>query len=186
MPEATRVVQHIPEGPTLASSLVPVVDTIRQLYSQFGMRSYCVYLVHVAWSGQRRGEGEQVELSRVEILPTPQVQDMGATGLNLPAFGLTEGGGISVEQISCRYTEDDLLGKTPDLQDPAFPATGWVNREFFWEVVENRPSDPAPVRRRYVPDAVPMLTRDIFQWKIHLTKQDYNNDRRGGSSRRGP
>lgn len=186
MPELTRAVRPVSEGPTMANQLTPIVDTIRQLYTQFGLRSYRVYLVHTAWSGRRIGEGEAQEIARTEILPTPLVRDLSSTTFQLRAFGLTEEGGTSIEQISLRYTEDDLCGRTPDLQDPAFPAVGSSSVEFFYEVVENRNSFPTPVRRRYVPNAVPQLTRDIFQWKVMLTKQDYNRDRQGGYTKRGP
>jgi hypothetical protein len=110
-----------------------------------------------------------METARIEILPTPKVADMAATTVALQAMGLTEVGGLTVSQISLRYTEDDLTGKTPDLTDPEMPRTGLRNAEFFWEVVENRPTGPTPVPRRYVPADVPM--RGNTGWTIALIKQ---------------
>jgi hypothetical protein len=185
MPEVTGAVHPVPARmPTLGTDLVTTVDDLRQLYTDFGLRPYRVFLVHVAWSGGRRGDGNPIELSRREILPTPRVLDMGSTSFALRSIGLTEEGGVVIEHVSPKYTEDDLLGRTPDLIDPAFPATGLANVEFFWEVAENRPSNPEPVRRRYVPSSTPMLTRDIFQWRVGLVKQDLNRDRRGGFDKR--
>lgn len=166
-----------PGESNLATRLVPTVDKIRQLYTRFGMRSYRVWLVHVLWSGQRIGDGTAIEVSRQEILPTPNVIDMQGTSEVMHAIGLSEEGGISIDQISAKYTEDDLMGMTPDLVDPALARTGVRNAEFFYEVIEARPSNPQPIPRRYVPDGVPMLSRDEFQWKISLKKQDFNRSR---------
>ena len=48
IPEVTGRVKPVAiNGGTLASKLVPVVDKIRQLYTNFGVRPYRVYLVHV-------------------------------------------------------------------------------------------------------------------------------------------
>lgn len=186
MPEATGQVKPVAGGPTLASRLVPVVDRVRQLYTRFGTRPYRVFLVHVKWSGTRLGEGTPMEISRRELLPTPRIVDMAATSTALAAVGLAEEGGLSIDQISAKYTEDDLTGKTPDLQDPVLQLTGMRNAEFFYEVVENRPSNPSPTRRRYVPNGVPSLSRDGFMWRVSLTKQDFNRARDGSFTRRGP
>jgi hypothetical protein len=180
LPELTGAVKALPPGhgdSALASALTPVVDEIRQLYTEFGVRPYQVFLIHMQWSGNRIGEGSAVEISRREILPTPQVVDMGSTTEVLRQFGLTEEGGLVVDQVSTKYTEDDLMGRTPDLIDPTMPRTGLSTVEFFWEVIESRPSNPASVPRRYVPVGVPMLSRDRFQWRVALAKQDYNRSR---------
>lgn len=180
LPEAGAQVRPLVDseiGQSLANKLVPVVDKIRQLATKFGVRPYRVYLVHVQWSGSEIGAGSPVQISRKEILPTPQVLDMASTTEVLRSFGLTEEGGVMINKISAKFTEDDLLGRTPDLVNPAMPRTSLRNVEFFWEIVENRKSDPAPVPRRYVPNSTPMLSRDRFQWKIALTKQDSNRAR---------
>lgn len=185
LPEVTGRVKPVPiNGGTLASRLVPVVDKIRQLYTNFGVRPYRVFMVHVQWSGDRIGDGVPRELSRREILPTPRVGDISGTTEMLRASGLTEEGGISVDQISAKYTEDDLLGRTPDLQDPAMPRTGLRQMEFYWEVVENRPSSPTPVRRDYAPSTAPALSRDGFQWRVNLAKRVFDRARDGGWNRR--
>ena len=185
LPEVTGQVKPVQiNGSTLASRLVPVVDKIRQLYKRFGIRPYRVFLVHVQWSGTRIGEGNAIEISRRELLPTPRVSNMGSTTEVMRAVGLTEEGTLSVDQISAKWTEDDLLGRTPDLIDPAFPRTGNRKQEFFWEVMENRPSTPSPARRDYVPNGVPALSRDGFQWSVTLTKRAFDRNRAGGFDRR--
>lgn len=178
LPELSGQVRPVQQtNTTLASRLGPTVDRIRQLYTSFGIRPYRVFLVHMKWPGGQRGHGVPQELSRREILPTPRLLDMSGTTQVLRAFGLQEEGSVAIDQITPKYTEDDLLGKTPDLIDLEVPRSGPPDVDFFWEVVENRPSTPQPVRRRYVPNSVPCLVQDGFQWKITLTKQEYNRGR---------
>lgn len=164
---------------TLAGELIPVADSIRELYSAFGIRAYRCYLVHGQWSGQRRGEGVLQIISRRELTPTPRVRDLGQVSEVLRSTGLTEEGGVVIDQISGRYTEDDLMGLTPDLQEPALQRTSRAMVEFFWEIVESRPSTPTPIVRRFRPVSVPMLSRDGFAWTVGLTKQDFDSGRTG-------
>ena len=163
--------------PTLTVGLIPIVDSARQMLSNFGMRPYRVFLVHVLWPSGRRGMGNQVVISNRELLPAPKVVDMSATTEILHAFGRDEEGGLSIEQISAKYSEDDLLGVTPDLAELVPSGTDTANVDFFYEVQEARPTSPQPASRRYVPSSVPMLSRGSLSWKISLTKQDYDRDR---------
>jgi hypothetical protein len=186
IPEQSREVRglrsdEVPQ--TLAAELIPIVDEIRQLAVDLGANPYRVFLIHEQWPGPRRGQGDPVVISCREIVPPPKVSDMTATRMMLRSVGLTEEGSLLVSQISGHYTEDDLLGKTLDLQDPVKSRTGAGDVDFFWEVVENRPSNPAPVRRRYRPDGVPMLSRDGFQWKVPLVKAEPNRSRQGAFTR---
>lgn len=164
---------------TLASKLVPTVDLVRNLYSKFGVRPYRVFMVHSQWTGGEQGIGQEVITSRIEILPTPRLRDMGAVNTVMRETGLTEEGDIEVDQISARYTEDDLTGRTPDLRDSNLPRTSAMAVDFYWEIVENRGQDPYPVIRRFNPRNVPGLSRDGFQWRVTLIKQDYDRGRRG-------
>lgn len=164
---------------TLAAKLIPIVDRIRQLNTRFGTRSYRVFLVHVQWSGLRRGAGTPQELSRVEILPTPACADLDSVSEVLRPQGRTEEGGLSVTEISGKYSEDDLRGLTPDLIDVTNPRTLLPNVEFFWEVVEARSASPAPVRRRFTLGAAPSLSKDTIQWRVQLMRQDYDRSRTG-------
>jgi hypothetical protein len=151
----------------LIYDIAPAVDQIRQIATDLGTRPYRVFLVHIVWTGTRRGDGQPSEIARIEILPTPKVSS--STSFAMQAMGLTEMGGISVSQISLRFTEDDLTGKTPDLIDPAMTRTGLRNAEFFYEVVERRPTGPTPIPRRYIPADVP--TRGNTGWRVNLLKQ---------------
>ncbi len=156
---------------TLAAKLVPTVDKLRQLSTTFGCRPYRVFLVHVLWSGGRVGSGTPSEIGRREILPTPYVIDLSSTTELLSPFGRTEDGSAIVDQISEKFSEDDLMGGTPDLADPASPYTGRPGAEFFWEVRESRDTSPAPVARHYVPAGAP-TRKPPMGWRITLTKRD--------------
>lgn len=164
---------------SLAVSLQTTVDSLRQLHTTFGVRPYRVFLVHLLWSGGRPGVGDPVEVSRVEILPTPLVRDMSAVGQVLASTGLQEDGQLTVSQISTRFAEDDLMGRTPDLQDPALPRTSRGGIQFFWEIVQDRRIDPRGVPRRFAPVSAPSLSRDSFQWTVTLTRQDFDSGRGG-------
>jgi hypothetical protein len=166
---------------TLGQLLGPLVDRVRQIKTDLGLSPYRVFLVHVLWQGQlsRKGDGIATEISRVEILPAPRVLDMSATTELLSATALGEGGGLTVDRISARYSEDDLMGRTSDLQDPSMPRTSLPNAEFFWEVVQDRVAEPQAVRRRYVPAAAPHLDRSGVSWRITLSKLDYDRGRGG-------
>jgi hypothetical protein len=166
---------------TLAAQLTPLVDQLRQLAVDFGVRPYRAYLVHVAWTGNSVGDGSAVETSRREILPTPRVRDMGGLGEILESFGTTEAGSLTVDRISARFSEDELMGLTPDLLDPVLPRTGARNREFFWIIQENRPSCPPGRPRRFIPAAAPTLLRAGMEWRITLKKQELDPARNGNT-----
>jgi hypothetical protein len=167
---------------TLANRLVPVVDRIRHLSAIFGVRPYRVFLVHSTWTGGEIGVGRE-NVASIEIVPPPRVRELGSLTEVLRATGTTEEGDIEVDRISARYTEDDLLGRTPDLRDPNAPRTTVEGAEFFWEIVETRPSTPYPVVRRFAVRGLPELRRGAAEWTVRLVKQDYDRGRRGGTDR---
>ena len=167
---------------TLAYRLARTADRLRQLKSRFGIRPYRVFLVHGAWSGDRRGFGQFIVRSRIELKPTPRIRDMGAVRQMLRATGRSEEGDLYVDEISATLTEPDLMGDTCDLRDPSTPRTGASTAEFWWEVEEVRPGSPTPQVRQFVPVAAPDLRRDRFQWAISLAKRDYDPGRAGDTS----
>lgn len=169
---------------TLAQDLVPVVDSIRQIASDMGLRPYRVFLVHIAWAGPTRGIGQAQEVSRREILPAPEVSDMSSTSRVLESVGMVEEGGLRLRKISAALTEDDLLGRTPDLLMPDGTRRDRRNVEFFYEVVQQRPGAATPAaRRRYVPDSAADLKPGQAGWSISLKKQQADRARDGSMSR---
>lgn len=179
--EATGAVDPPPPyARPLAFRLVPIADKLRELKSRLGIRPYRVFLCHGRWSGTREGEGAFATTTRREIKPVPKVIDLAALRQNLRATGRTEEGDVRVEEISAALAEDDLMGRTPDLQDPVQPRTDRTNVDFWWEIEEQRPSDPQPVVRCFTPASAPTLVRDGFAWRITLAKRDYDPGRAGG------
>ena len=163
---------------TLGFDLVGVVDSVRGIAAELGLRPYRVFLVHAVWTGSQVGEGLARVTSRREILPPPRVRDIDSVNRNVHSTGLTEEGDVVIDQISARIPEDDLTGRTPDLRDPLLPRTSKRNVEFFWEIRELRPSTPPPPARRFSPPSkVPVLSRDGMSWRVTLTKQDYDAGR---------
>lgn len=169
---------------TLAGRLVPVADKLRALKARFGIRPYRVYMVHAVWTGGRRGVGNLTIASRREILPVPRMRDLAGVNRHLRATGLTEEGDISIDEISAKYAEDDLMGRTPDLENPELTRTSRPDVDFWWEVVEARAVGRPPVTRRFSPPVrVPELARDSMSWKVVLTKQGEDRGRNGGTDR---
>lgn len=96
---------------TLAHRLSPTVDRLRQRLTTFGLRSDRVFLVWTTFSGAARGEGDERELARVELLPTPRVSDMTAINFQPYAAGILPNGVLRIDRISNLYTEDQLRGR---------------------------------------------------------------------------
>jgi hypothetical protein len=141
---------------TIEGCLLPTVDSIRQIYTDFGLRPYRVFMVWVGWSadvnadgvvaGAERwlepgveGVGRPVLLKEVELLPTPLVGGLGGLSGDVEATGNTESGTVNVSQVSAGYTEDQLQGLVPPYRDPTFPDTLKKGVSFFYEIQENRP-----------------------------------------------
>lgn len=165
----------------LAVSLGSTADSIRHLHATFGTHIYRVFLHHQIWTGNVRGVGDIVTLSRREILPAPRVRDMSVMSRILKSTGITETGDVTVDRISISYSEDDLVGKTPDLTNPTLPVTSRSAIEFSWEIQESRPQTPDTLVRRFKPSGVP--DRKQVQWSIALVKADGDAKRDGSTQR---
>ena len=114
---------------SLVDSLLPVVDSLRELHTSFGTRSWQVYTVKRTWSGSRRGEGNGVDPdytdSAVELTPSPEVMDRRRRMLD--PTGMDEVGEVELHEVSLTYTETDLLG--------AAGGNLAANVEFFYKLV---------------------------------------------------
>jgi hypothetical protein len=97
----------------LAQRFAPTVDRIRQrTVVRFGLRVYDVSLVWTRWNGRERGEGDEVEIARVPIVPRPMIEDLSTVNFNPFAAGLLPQGAVRISQITTRLTADNLLGLT--------------------------------------------------------------------------
>lgn len=180
-------------GRSLAVDLRPLVDELRAMHSEFGLRPYRVFLVWGRWSGGARGEGQLQVRDREEILPTPLVEGMDGVSQFVRPVGLTEEGGARVKEISAAWTEDLLVGLRDGYVDesPPFQRTMQRDAEFWWEVRELRPRpaglQPEPREgaartRRFRVVGVPAISRDNFEWVVALEKQEYDPSREGDAA----
>lgn len=173
-PGQFTVLDQVSAGRTLLRSLVPCVDQIRDLYTQFGARSYQVAMVRTKWSGGERGMGHESVLSEELVLPTPLVAALSGVDRTAQQFGLAETGSVQVSQISARYTEDQLVGLGAGGE--RIPE----DESFYWEV-RAIVSDGTVARRRFFPQSVPSLDMLKLEWTVTLTKAGEDRGRSGGT-----
>jgi hypothetical protein len=158
---------------TLARRLTSTADSLRDLYTAFGLRPYRVKLVKTRWSEGVRGHGvEEVSLERL-IEPTPLVLDLSALQEIVQPVGLDEIGTIRLEQVSGRYTEDTLRGYD-DQGNPPGP-----DEQFYYEIEFPVPGDSDGVRRRFFLRSAPMYFADKFQWVLVLERSHEDRARNG-------
>jgi len=158
---------------TLARKFVGLGDTLRNMLTTFGLRTYRVSLVGIQWSGGERGVGTPTVLSELLILPTPKLVDMTALTEIVQPIGLDEAGSVQVEQISGTFTEEQLLGRDANGND--IPA----DQEFFWEIEFPRLDGKPGEKRRFFPRGAPMYYPGRLQWVVRLEKGHSNRQRDG-------
>lgn len=130
---------------------VGVVDRARQVATRLGARPDRVFLVWTRHGGEEFGEGDEVEIARHEILPTPKVNDRSAVALNPYSAGRLPVGAVRVTEISAgRHREALLAGK--ELPDGKPAPTGAT---FYFEIVDDGRDGNEPERRRFRLAATP-------------------------------
>lgn len=156
---------------SLVEQLGPAIDSLRQLYSDFGLRPYRVFSVVYEWTGGDVGRGTPRVISESELLPTPIVRDTAGVLGEQRSAGLVERGTVRIEQVSPRYTEDEV--RTLFHQLPLKPG-----QQGFIELrIDAR--DGNTERRRFVVRGVPYRDAGAFQWKVTLLRQDEDRSRAG-------
>lgn len=159
---------------SLARRFVPLGDSLRNLLTKFGLRTYRVTLVTVQWSGGERGVGTPVVIKEEMVLPTPKLSDLSGITEIVQPVGLDEVGQLFVSQISGRFTEDQLMGRASDGSDIAH------DTEFFWEIEFPSPDDGAPgEKRRFFPRGVPKYEPGRLAWTVRLEKSHEDRTRGG-------
>ena len=159
---------------TLGQALLPVADTLRNLLTDFGLSPYTVKLIFTRWSTGERGEGVEIVISEMPIVPTPKITDLTAVTTILTASGLAEQGEIMLSKISGTYTEEQLRGIWPDGR----PTDG--DTQFFYEIQFNEVQTGVPgERRRFFPTSAPYFDAPALQWRVNLRKQRDDRTRSG-------
>lgn len=184
---------------TLVARLGRVADRVRQVATNLGARPLRVFLVWTQAGGYERGEGEEEEIARAEILPTPVVSDLSALALSPFAAGKYPVGTVRVSEVSMhRFTRDVLTGRrvpravaekgreavrTGELDAFFSPASGEpIPKErvsFFYEVVDDgRFDDRRPSRQRFRLFGEPHPNAENVEWILFLerTSEDRSRD----------
>jgi hypothetical protein len=160
---------------TLAHRFIPLADSLRDMLSAFGLRSYKVAIIRVEWTGGKRGRGTPVILSEKTILPTPKLESVESLAEVLQPVGLEEQGSLELSQVSGTFSEEDLRGYSQDGE--GIPA----NHEFFYEITFISPSAGEPQRRRFFPASAPVYSPGKLQWSMRLQKANEDRARNGDS-----
>ncbi len=187
---------------TLAHRLTRRADRLRQLNTRFGLRSRRVFLVWTRWTGVERGEGDEQEVERVELLPTPRVSDLTAIGRSPTPYGMWPDGTLRVDQISCgAYTEDNLRGLRVPARTAAAPraSSGTLvapgteldpktdtRVDFFYELVDDGreqavSGDPQAGRKRFRLLGSPHRAEGSLYWSLNIQRASDDRDRAGES-----
>jgi hypothetical protein len=176
---------------TLTQRLAPVVDRVRQLNTELGQRSRRVFLVWTKWTGGGQGDGDEVEVDRLELLPTPKVSGLDAVPLAAMSAGVLPVGSIRVSEVSVSLTEGQLRGLyapaagisavqpdgTTGPTDHVPPGFG-----FFYEVVEDGRGDAFPVREKYRLSSQPRMNEANIGWELVLERISEDASRDGSST----
>jgi hypothetical protein len=155
---------------TLVDSFGHLVDDLRQIAVDFGLRPYRMFSIVTAWSGGEKGRGQEFVVSEVELLPTPSV-DVSSLQGEMTAAGLNENGVLRVTEVSPRYTEDDIYSIFHVQPLPA--------GHFGFIEVRLDCRDGNARRRRFVVSGAPQRRADQFDWSVRLLEQWQPRDRNG-------
>lgn len=156
---------------SLVESLGETVDSLRQLYTDFGLRPYRLFSVVYEWSGGDVGRGTPRVISDEELLPTPKVRETSGVAGEVRSGGLVERGSIRLEQVSPRYTEDQIRVLFHQL--PLGPS-----RQGFLEMRVDR-RDGCTERRRFIVRGIPFRHAEGSEWRVTLLRQDEDRLRNG-------
>ena len=165
---------------SLANRLgIRIAPRLRQFATKFGIRSKRVFLVWTKFGGAERGDGNEILVSRLELLPTPRVIDLSSILYQPNSAGVLPVGSVRVDKVSVVYTMDQLMGKAVPGQ-----LKGTKIREpydFFYEIVEDGRGDEVPMRQRFRLYGVPDRKEEDVCWSILLERTSEDMARNGQS-----
>jgi hypothetical protein len=159
---------------TFAHRLGAVADRIRGIATRLGARPYRVFFVYTKFTGEERGAGAEVEISRTEILPTPLVSSLDNIALRASEAGIIRMGSLRLTGVSTSYTQDQLEGRMTPEEHTADTRQPY---RFFYEVVEDGRGDPNPTRGKYRLLTTPMRRATQADWSFSLEKIDADRPR---------
>jgi len=158
---------------SLMTKLIPVADSLRNLITVLGDRPYRVQLVRTRFASGTRGRGPESVVFVRDILPTPLVVDMTSLTEMVTPIGVNEQGTVQLQEISGRYTEDELIGVDAVGNVPGPADCVYYEIQFY-----RRDGLPAE-KRRFVKQSAPYYKASGFQWNITLVNANENRERDG-------
>lgn len=161
---------------SLIAGLNPVVDCLRDLFTQLGARAYQISLVWTRWTGGDRGIGNEFLVRELALLPTPLVGGLDSSiRQQLTSIGIQEAGNLRVSELSPSLNEDLLMGRAvvlplgADIPD---------DMSFYWEIFFPQVGANG-VRRRFTPSGPPNKNPLNFEWTITLLRASDDRGRDG-------
>lgn len=155
---------------SLANRLVGPADRLRQFATRLGVRPYRCFLVWTKFTGDERGEGDELLIARIELLPTPKLSEL--TGIQLLVYGggNLPTGSLRIEKVSETFTEGQLMGRQIPGREPGVEIPQPV--DFFYEIVEDGRDLQVPIPTRYRLFGVPYRAAGKVSWTLLLERQD--------------
>lgn len=158
---------------TILRKLIKPIDKVRDIATRLGARPYTVSIIKTKSTVGIRSKGiEEVVLVRL-IEPTPIVKDLLSLAEIVHPVGLDEVGSVKVDEISGRYTEDQLRGYDDHGNPPG------EDEAVFYEIEFPIPGDGDSIRRRFFLRGVPMYYADQLEWSISLERSHNDRNRAG-------
>ncbi|MFA6166746.1 MAG: hypothetical protein WC700_09025 [Gemmatimonadaceae bacterium] len=155
--------------------LHPVADQLRDIAVQLGMRAYRVRIVRTRWTAGFRGRGAEIVVLEREILPVPEIYDVGSLQRVLTPVGLDEAGGVTLREVSSRFTEEFLSG----YDDDGTPCP--KDENVYYEIEFIRPDGAGrSQKRRFTLSSAPELDlTKTLGWLVKLERSHPNRARDG-------
>lgn len=144
-----------------------LVDELRQLQTEFGLRPYRVFSVVVEWDSGELYRGTQRIVGEKEFLPTPLV-DLRPMYTLLREAGTFEHGDIVLREISPSLTEDQIKELFFNGAKLGPGQLGYI------EVRHDARKGNEPSRRRFVVRGAPWRDAERFQWIATLSDEEHD------------
>lgn len=177
-----------------ANAVAAAVDMARAAVARAGLRPYRLFLVWTASTGNERGDADEVEVQRVEVLPVPKIDGLDGQARNLTSGGVLPDGTVRVSRISvAQFDFDTLVGHVlPEaFKTSGVEATFPRSYDFYYEMYEDGRTAPplhctyrggvpyVPGRTKWRVASVP--SRHPFEWVMTLERISEDADRYGKS-----
>lgn len=159
----------------LVHRLGRVADRVRGIATRLGARPFRVFLVWQVWNGGDRGEGTVREYRRIEILPTPRIDNIDALANATSIAGTIPTGNLRIQEVSVIEFKQDLLNGYLVNEDEKIPEP----YEFFYEVVQDDRHGGHEHRSKFRLTAPPALMANRASWVLLLERISEDRDRSG-------